>query len=77
MSDGPAEEVGRTLDLLAARWGSAGPLLAGFPLLARGRAVEVEEIAAAAGAEAEQVELASDAARCERDGSILQPVQSA
>ena len=56
-----------TLERLAARWGSAGPLLPGFPLLARGRPVSVEEIAAAAGTEPCQVERAVDAARCERD----------
>ncbi len=56
-----------TLELLADRWGSAGPLLAGFPLLAQGRPVRVEEIAQATGTEASEVERAVDAARCERD----------
>ena len=56
-----------TLQRLAARWGSAGPLLPGFPLLARGRPVSVEEIAAAAGTAPGQVERAVDAARCRRD----------
>ena len=56
-----------TLEILAARWASAGPLLAAFPLLARGRPVSVEEIAAAAGAEPDRVERAVDAARCQRD----------
>lgn len=56
-----------TLERLAARWSSAGPLLPGFPLLARGRPVSVGEIAAAAGAQPRRVERAVDAARCERD----------
>jgi alkylmercury lyase len=56
-----------TLERLAARWGSTGPLLPGFPLLAQGRPVSVEEVAAAAGTEPSQVERAVDAARCERD----------
>ena len=56
-----------TLERLAARWRSAGPLLPGFPLLARGRPVSVEEIAAAAGIEAARVERAVEAARCEYD----------
>lgn len=65
-----AERIDRfqpTLELLAVRWGSAGPLLPGFPLLAKGRPVSVEEIAKAAATEAEEVERAVDAARCERD----------
>jgi len=56
-----------TLDRLAGRWGSAGPLLPGFPLLAQGRPVSVEEIAKAADTGTRQVEEAVDAARCERD----------
>ncbi|MDH3524328.1 MAG: organomercurial lyase [Acidobacteriota bacterium] len=56
-----------TLDLLAQRWGSAGPLLAGFPLLARGRPLPVAEIADATGADVHRIEEALDAARCERD----------
>ncbi len=56
-----------TLERLAGRWGSAGPLLPGFPLLAQGRPVSVEEIAEAADTETRQVEEAVDAARCERD----------
>jgi alkylmercury lyase len=56
-----------TLELLAARWGSAGPLLAGFPLLAEGRPVSIEEIAEAAAIPVGQVERAVSAARCERD----------
>ena len=56
-----------TLEILADRWESAGPLLAGFPLLAEGRPVSVEEIANAAGVEISQVEEAVDVARCERD----------
>jgi hypothetical protein len=56
-----------TLELLAGRWREAGPLLPGFSLLARGKAASVDEIAAAAGAEVDQVERALDAARCERD----------
>jgi alkylmercury lyase len=63
----PIESFLPTLELLAGRWGSAGPLLAGFPLLAQGRPVSVEEIAKAAGTEVSQVEQAVDAARCERD----------
>ncbi|MGB6369146.1 MAG: organomercurial lyase [Thermoanaerobaculia bacterium] len=56
-----------TIELLASRWGSAGPLLAGFPLLAQGRAVPIEEIAMATDTDIGQVEAAVDAARCERD----------
>ncbi len=56
-----------TLEILAARWGSAGPLLAGFPLLAGGQPVGVDEIASAAGVETAQVDDAVNAARCERD----------
>jgi alkylmercury lyase len=56
-----------TLKRLAARWGSAGPLLPGFPLLAQGRPVSVEEIASAARVDPDEVERAVDAARCERD----------
>ena len=56
-----------TLDLLASRWGEAGPLLPGFPLLAQGRPLPVEEIAKATGAEVGEIEAAVDAARCERD----------
>jgi alkylmercury lyase len=56
-----------TLERLATRCSSAGPLLPGFSLLARGRPVSVEEIARAADVDAAEVELAVDAARCERD----------
>jgi len=56
-----------TLELLAGRWASAGPLLPAFPLLAQGSPLSIEEIAKAAGAEPGQVEEAVDAARCERD----------
>ncbi len=56
-----------TLERLAARWGSAGPLLPGFPLLAQGRTVSVDEIAEAAGTDVGQVEQAVDVARCKRD----------
>ena len=56
-----------TLELLASRWGSAGPLLPGFPLLAQGRPLPIEEIAAATGVEVGEIETAVDAARCERD----------
>ena len=56
-----------TLRLLASRWGSAGPLLPGFPLLAKGWPVSIEEIAKAASTEVGQVEKAVNAARCERD----------
>ena len=56
-----------TLRLLASRWGSAGPLLPGFPLLAQGQPVSVEEIAQAAGTEVGQIKRAVNAARCERD----------
>lgn len=55
------------MGLLADRWCEAGPLLQGFPLLARGTPVSVEEIAQAAGAEVDQVEKAVGKARCERD----------
>lgn len=58
-----------TLDLLADRWGDAGPLLPAFSLFARGRPVSAEEIARAAGAELHRVERALEAARCERDGA--------
>ncbi|MFQ5526923.1 MAG: organomercurial lyase [Thermoanaerobaculia bacterium] len=61
------EALEETINILASRWDSAGPLLAGFPLLAQGRPVSVEEIASAAGVEISQVEEAVDAARCERD----------
>lgn len=64
---GSIERYLPTLETLAARWRSAGPLLAGFSLLAHGRPVSVEEIARAAGTENSQVEEAVDAARCERD----------
>jgi hypothetical protein len=56
-----------TIELLAARWGEAGPLLPAFSLLAQGRPLPIEEIAKAAGAEVDQVETAVDAACCERD----------
>lgn len=56
-----------TIDLLADRWGDAGPLLQGFPLLARGKPLAIEEIAEAAGINVKGVERAVDAARCERD----------
>lgn len=56
-----------TIELLADRWGSAGPLLPGFPLLAQGRPVSVEDLAQAAGTEVGKIESAVDAARCERD----------
>lgn len=56
-----------TIELLAVRWGSAGPLLPGFALLAQGKPVPVEEIAEASGIEIESVERAVSAARCERD----------
>ena len=63
-----------TLDLLADRWGDAGPLLPAFLLLARGRPVSVDQIARAAGAEGHRVEAALEAARCERDaeGRVLE-----
>lgn len=60
-------DLGTTLDLLASRWRSAGTLLAGFPLLAQGRPVPVEEIAGASGTELDSVKRAVDAARSERD----------
>jgi len=63
----PIESFLPTLELLAGRWGSAGPLLAGFTLLAQGRPVSIEEIAKAASTEVGQVKQAVDAARCERD----------
>jgi len=56
-----------TIELLAVRWGSAGPLLPGFALLAQGKPVPVEKIAEASGIEIESVERAVSAARCERD----------
>ena len=56
-----------TLERLAGRWGSAGPLLPGFPLLAQGRSISVAEIAKAADTGTRQVQEAVDAARCERD----------
>lgn len=56
-----------TLERLAARWASAGPLLSAFSLLAQGRPVSVEEIASAAGADPGAVEGAVDLARCKRD----------
>ncbi len=56
-----------TIELLAARWGNAGPLLRGFPLLARGKPLPVEAIAEATGTKVDLVERAVDAARCERD----------
>lgn len=56
-----------SIGLLANRWGSAGPLLPGFPLLAQGHPVSVQEIAEAAGTEVDQVERAVDGARCARD----------
>ncbi|MCP4202670.1 MAG: hypothetical protein GY769_12135 [bacterium] len=64
---GRIEQYQTTLEILAARWGSAGPLLAGFPLLAQGRPMSVDEIARAAGTERRLVEEAVDAARCKRD----------
>ena len=63
----PLEIFVPTLERLAARWSSAGPLLPGFPLLARGRPVSLEEIAAAVGTKPDQVRRSVDAARCERD----------
>lgn len=60
-------DIDTTIDLLANRWRSAGPLLAGFPLLARGRPVAVEDVARASGTELSRVERAVAAARCERD----------
>ena len=64
----------QTLDLLADRWGDAGPLLPAFSLFARGGPVSVEEIARAAGVEVHRVERALESARCERDaeGRVLE-----
>lgn len=57
-----------TLELLAERWRSSGPLLVhGIPLLARGRPVSVEEIALAANTDPGAVERAVGSARCKRD----------
>lgn len=56
-----------TIDLLASRWGSAGPLLAAFPLLAQGRPVSVAGVVEATGTSAADVRHAVDTARCERD----------
>jgi len=56
-----------TIELLAVRWGSAGPLLPGFALLAQGMPVPLEEIAKANGTEVDRVERAVSVARCERD----------
>ncbi len=76
--------LGETLAILASRWDSAGPLLGGFPLLAKGRPVSTDAIASAAGVEVTQVEQAVDAARCKRDpggrlidlyGLTLQPTR--
>ena len=64
---GPLDVFLPTLERLATRWRSAGPLLPGFALLARGRPVTVEEIAEAAGIDRGEVERSVDAARCERD----------
>ena len=64
---GAEMSIAQTIHSLASRWGLAGPLLPGFPLLAQGRPVTVEEIATAAGTGIDQVEKAVDAARCERD----------
>lgn len=56
-----------TMELLAGRWAEAGPLLPAFALLARGRPLEIGEIAAASGVAVDRVSRALDAARCERD----------
>ena len=56
-----------TIELLADRWRDAGPLLRGFPLLARGRPIPVEAIAEATGARVDLVDRALAVARCERD----------
>ncbi len=56
-----------TIELLAVRWGSAGPLLPGFALLAQGMPVRLEEIAKANGTEVDRVERAVSVAHCERD----------
>ncbi len=56
-----------TIELLAVRWGSAGPLLPGFALLAQGKPLPLEEIAKANGTEVDRVERAVSVARCERD----------
>ncbi len=56
-----------TIELLTERWRNAGPLLRGFPLLARGRPLPVEAIADATGVRVDLVETAVDAAHCERD----------
>ena len=58
-----------TIHILASRWGGAGILLPAFPLLARGRPLEIDEIAGASGVEVEIVARALDAARCERDSA--------
>lgn len=57
------------LDLLLARWGDAGPLLAAFPLLARGTPISEDEIAGASGVAVEEVEEALGTARCQRDAT--------
>jgi alkylmercury lyase len=61
------EQYQPTLEILASRWGSAGPLITGFALLAGGRPVAIEELAKASGVEITKIEEAIDAARCERD----------
>ncbi len=63
----PDAPLRQTLAALAARWGSAGPLLPAFSLLAAGRPVSVEEIASSAGLAVDQVVAAVGAARCARD----------
>ena len=56
-----------TIRLLANRWSSAGVLLQGFPLLARGRPVGIDAIAEASGVPVGRVIEALDAGRCARD----------
>ncbi len=58
-----------TIRALASRWAEAAILLPAFPLLARGRPLKIDEIAAASGATVETVTRALESGRCARDAS--------
>lgn len=58
---------GPTIQRLAARWTDADVLLPAFPLLARGKPLEIGDIAETTSISVERVTEALDSGRCERD----------
>jgi len=67
------QQISSTIDLVADRWKSAGPLLPCFPLLAQGEPLPISRIAQAAGVEVRLIEEALRTARCrcDEDGCLI------